>query len=40
MLVILKKIDDKAINKNDTEKKGFMEKLGELVKKSIDCCIE
>jgi len=36
----IKKIDDKAINKNDTEKKGFMGKLGELVKKAIDCCIE
>jgi len=36
----IKKIDDKAINKNDIEKKGFMGKLGELVKKAIDCCIE
>jgi hypothetical protein len=36
----IKKIDDKAINKHDTEKKGFMGKLGELVKKVIDCCIE
>ena len=36
----IKKIDDKAINKNDTEKNGFMGKLGELVKKAIDCCIE
>jgi len=36
----IKKIDDQAINKNDTEKKGFMGKLGELVKKAIDCCIE
>jgi hypothetical protein len=36
----IKKIDDKAINKNDARKKGFMGKLGELVKKAIDCCIE
>lgn len=36
----IKKIDDQALNKQDTEKKGFMGKLGELVKKAIDCCIE
>ncbi len=36
----VKKIDDNAINKHDQEKKGFMGKLGELVKKAIDCCIE
>jgi hypothetical protein len=36
----VKKIDDGAFNKNDTEKKGFMGKLGTLVKKAIDCCIE
>jgi hypothetical protein len=36
----VKKIDDQALNKADTEKKGFMGKLGELVKKAIDCCIE
>jgi len=36
----IKKIDDQAMNKNDTEKKGFMGKLGQLVKKAIDCCIE
>lgn len=36
----IKKIDDKALNKHDKEKKGFMGKLGELVKKAIDCCIE
>ncbi|HTX87299.1 MAG TPA: hypothetical protein VMC41_04525 [Candidatus Nanoarchaeia archaeon] len=36
----IKKIDDNALNKSDTEKKGFMGKLGELVKKVIDCCIE
>jgi len=36
----IKKIDDNALNKHDKEKKGFMGKLGELVKKVIDCCIE
>jgi hypothetical protein len=50
----IKKIDDNALNKHDTEKKnlpngrqdlpagrqGFMGKLGELVRKIIDCCIE
>jgi hypothetical protein len=36
----IKKIDDNAINKHDEEKKGFAEKLGELIKKAIDCCIE
>jgi hypothetical protein len=36
----IKKIDDQAINKEDTEKKGFLGKLGELVKKAVDCCIE
>lgn len=36
----IKKIDENALNRHDTEKKGFMGKLGELVKKAIDCCIE
>ncbi len=36
----IKKIDDGALNKQDTEKKGFMGALGALVKKVIDCCIE
>lgn len=36
----IKKIDDNALDKQDKEKKGFMGKLGELVKKAIDCCIE
>jgi hypothetical protein len=36
----VKKIDDQALNKADTEKKGFMGKLGVMVKKVIDCCIE
>jgi len=36
----VKKIDENALNKNDNEKKGFMGKMGELVKKAIDCCIE
>lgn len=36
----IKKIDDNALNKHDQEKRGFMGKLGDLVKKAIDCCIE
>lgn len=36
----IKKIDNDALNKKDKEKKGFMGKLGDLVKKAIDCCIE
>lgn len=36
----IKKIDDQAVNKHDQEKSGFMGKLGSLVKKAIDCCIE
>lgn len=34
------KIDDQALNKKDTEKKGFMGTLGNLVKKLVDCCRE
>lgn len=36
----VKKIDKEAINKNDKEKKGLMGKLGDLVRRAIDCCIE
>ena len=36
----VKKIDEHALNKQDKEKKGFMDKLGTLVRKAIDCCIE
>ena len=36
----VKKIDDGAINKNDKDKNGFLGKLGELVKKALNCCIE
>ncbi|MGC9049173.1 MAG: hypothetical protein ACP5IX_03070 [Patescibacteria group bacterium] len=36
----IKKIDDDALNKHDKKSKGFMGKLGELVQKIIDCCIE
>ncbi len=36
----IKKIDERAINKQDTEKKGFAGKLGELVKRAINCCLE
>lgn len=34
------KIDEQAMNKHDEDKKGFMGKLGTLVKKAIDCCLE
>jgi hypothetical protein len=36
----IKKIDELALHKADTEKKGFMGKLGDLVKRAINCCIE
>lgn len=42
----IKKIDDDTLNIHDKKKSlsasggGFMGKLGELVKKAIDCCIE
>ena len=36
----VKKIDEQALNSHDTEKKGFMGKMGELVRKAIDCCLE
>lgn len=36
----IKKIDDEALNKDDKEKRGFTGKLGAMVKKVIDCCIE
>jgi hypothetical protein len=36
----IKQIDGEALNRHDEEKKGFMAKLGALVKKAIDCCIE
>jgi len=36
----VKKIDDNQLNVHDTKKTGFMGKLGDIVKKIIDCCIE
>jgi rhamnogalacturonyl hydrolase YesR len=36
----IKKIEDGAINNLDTNKKTIWSKLGELVKKAVDCCIE
>jgi hypothetical protein len=36
----VKKIDEQALDKHDQEKKGFAGKLGELVRKAINCCIE
>ncbi len=36
----IKKIDEQALNKLDKEPNGFLGKLGTLVKKAIDCCLE
>jgi hypothetical protein len=36
----VKKIDDNQLNVHDKKKTGFFGKLGELVQKVIDCCIE
>jgi len=36
----IKKIDEDAINKDDKEKTGLAGRLGALVKKAINCCIE
>lgn len=36
----IKKIDEQALNVHDKKPAGFMGKLGELVRKAIDCCIE
>lgn len=36
----VKKIDDDQINKEDTQKKGLLGQLGQVVKNLIDCCRE
>jgi len=36
----IKKLDDNALNKCDQEKTGVTDKLGEVVKKTVNCCIE
>lgn len=36
----VKKIDDNQLNKDDKNPKGFLGKLGDIVKKIIDCCKE
>lgn len=36
----VKKIDENQLNKADKKKDGYMQRLGVLVKKAIDCCIE
>lgn len=36
----IKRIDENQLNIHDKEKKGFLGKLGDLIKKIIDCCIE
>lgn len=36
----VKQIDENAINRHDQQKKGFLGKLGDMVKNAIDCCKE
>ena len=36
----VKQIDANSLNKHDKSKSGFFGKLGELIKRAIDCCIE
>ncbi|MCX6795829.1 MAG: hypothetical protein NT165_03860 [Candidatus Falkowbacteria bacterium] len=36
----IKKIDEEAVNNTDKKPKGFAGRLGEMVKKVVDCCIE
>jgi len=36
----VKKIGENQLNTQNKEKTGFLGKLGEIVKKIIDCCIE
>lgn len=36
----IKKLDDGSLNKADKSGKGVFDKLGQIIKKAIDCCIE
>ncbi len=36
----VQKIDEQALNKHDETKTGFLGRLGELIKRAVDCCIE
>lgn len=36
----IKKIEENSLNKHDDDKKNLKEKLKEVVRKAIDCCIE
>jgi len=36
----IKKIDEDKISKDDPKKGGFMGKLGDLVRRAVDCCLE
>jgi hypothetical protein len=36
----IKKVEENQLDVQDKEKKGFFGKLGDIVKKAIDCCIE
>ncbi|MBI5732037.1 MAG: hypothetical protein HY982_01615 [Candidatus Magasanikbacteria bacterium] len=37
---VIRKIDDDQINKEDKKRGGFLGKLGDLVRRAIDCCLE
>jgi len=36
----VKKIEENQLNVHDTKKTGFLGKIGDLIKKIIDCCLE
>jgi hypothetical protein len=36
----IKKVDEEQLDVHDKDKKGFFGKLGDVVKKAINCCIE
>lgn len=36
----IKKIEASQLNVHDKDKRGFLEKVGNIIKKIIDCCIE
>ncbi len=36
----IRSIDDQALNKHDEAPSGFLGKLGDLIKRAVNCCIE
>ncbi len=36
----VRKIDEQALDKHDETKAGFMGRLGDLIKRAVNCCIE